>query len=533
MNPQAVNYSSSATVDNGTCDLGPTDYPLVSACSGMCQGMRIVRATQSHEIGGSNYDETWNNLDGICSNYGFRAPTTSSSNGTLWDYNINSSAPLTSDQWNPTWPWMNGSLPNGFIGGRIWVAAGAPEWLSRAIYPSVSAGNSLYSNSGSIQWESYHPLSGGNNQYISSGTIAVGDFVLCGDQNSSMACPASMVESGGSCSNRMDCSQGGASYWYNGSSYADENSCLCASGLGGNCTVSCSDSQYDAGGYCANRMDCSSSGGYYWYNGNQYSDVGSCGSTMCSSQGSPYSHEGSCYGDAASYYAAYCSSMNAPYSSASGCHWDVSSYCSAVGGTVYNGECYSDLSSYCSAQGYDYSYNGQCYDLSGYCMATGYSYSYNGSCYDYAGYCSATGGMYYSGYCYTDVSSYCSASSGYYFDGTCYSDYSSYFQTSCSASGGYPYNNYCYGDHSSYCVAMGYAYGDGSSCYYSNPYSCSGYEYNGTCYSDHSSYCSAQGLSSNGSYCYCSGYDYNGTCYSDHSGYCGAQGMSSDGMNCY
>ena len=481
-NPLAINYASSATVDNGTCDLGPTDYPLVSSCSGLCQGMRIVRATQSHEIGGSNYDETWNNLDGICSIYGFRAPTTSSSNGTLWDYNINSSAPLTSDQWNPAGPWMNGSLPNGFIGGRIWIAAGAPDWLSKAIYPSVSAGNSLYSNSGSIQWESFHPMSGGNGQYITSGTIAVGDFVLCGDQNSSLACPASMVDSGGSCSSRMDCSQGGVSYWYNGSSYSDVNSCLCANGLGGDCTVSCSYSQFDDGGVCNNRMDCSYSGGNYWHNGNAYGDASSCGSAKCSSEGYSYSYDGSCYSDYTSYY---CSSQGYGYSHNGSCYSSHADYCSALGlasdgtscycsGYEYNGSCYGDYSSYCSAQGYSWSYNNTCYNdyQSYYCASMGYPYSYGGS---------------------------------------------------------------CYGDHSSYCSAQGMS-SDGSSCY--TPSSCSGWEYNGNCYTDHSSYCSAQGMSSDGMNCYtpasdCGDADDNGydDCTSNY--VCSGYDNNGDGCDCF
>jgi hypothetical protein len=153
-------------------------FVLTPACAG-CANMVLVKATQNHPIGGNSYTATWNNLHAICSVYGFRGPTTSAGGTELWGHSNNPGYPITSDQWNPTGPWMNGALPGGFVGGRIWIASGDPSWLSKATYPAVAPGNSLYTNSGAISWESYHPQSGGNGSQISSGTLLVGEYIMC------------------------------------------------------------------------------------------------------------------------------------------------------------------------------------------------------------------------------------------------------------------------------------------------------------------------------------------------------------------
>ena len=74
---------------------------------------------------------------------------------------------------------MTGAIVDGFAGGRIWMASGDPSWLSKATYPVVAPGNSLYTNQNQIQWESYHPQRGGNWQNIRSGTIQPGEYLLC------------------------------------------------------------------------------------------------------------------------------------------------------------------------------------------------------------------------------------------------------------------------------------------------------------------------------------------------------------------
>jgi hypothetical protein len=151
--------------------------------------MVIVQAIQDHTLDGGqslshlsdSYDKSWTELDQLCSLYGFVAPTAASdfySQGLWWNLN-NPQRPVTSDQWNPTYPWMSGSLPNGFPGGRIWIAAGDPSWLSVAQYPSVAADNNLYTYYDQIIWESYHPQSGGNWNQISSGTIHPSDYFMC------------------------------------------------------------------------------------------------------------------------------------------------------------------------------------------------------------------------------------------------------------------------------------------------------------------------------------------------------------------
>jgi hypothetical protein len=168
--------SLAATLNATTSNLG---YVLQPACSSGCSNMVLVKATQQHSIGGADYNATWNNLNSICGVYGFRGPTTSSSATGLWAHSANTGYPVTSDQWNPTGPWMSGVLPNGFAGGRIWIASGDPSWLSKATYPTVAPGNSLYTNQGAIVWESYHPQSGGNWVNISSGAVQIGEYVMC------------------------------------------------------------------------------------------------------------------------------------------------------------------------------------------------------------------------------------------------------------------------------------------------------------------------------------------------------------------
>jgi hypothetical protein len=144
--------------------------------------MVLVQVTSPVTIGGSsgmNYEQTWNNLHQICQAYNLSAPTTSGGSGAggHWSSSVNPGRPVTSDQWNPTYPWMVGTLLDGFPGGRIWIASGEASWLSRASYQSYSVGQNLYSKS--VSWESYHPQSGGNWSNIYSGSVAVGEYVMC------------------------------------------------------------------------------------------------------------------------------------------------------------------------------------------------------------------------------------------------------------------------------------------------------------------------------------------------------------------
>lgn len=182
----ATTSTATVTVGSGSDSWGVTTaavgYVFTPNCSGSCDNMILVQATTSHSIGGTDYNDAWNNLNTLCQIYGAQGPTTSDSGASgLWYNGSNSSYPITSDQWNPTNPWMTGNFLDAFPGGRIWIASGSPNWLSKATYPAVAIGNNLYTNQGSIVWESYHPQSGGNWETITSGTVNAGEYIMCAE----------------------------------------------------------------------------------------------------------------------------------------------------------------------------------------------------------------------------------------------------------------------------------------------------------------------------------------------------------------
>lgn len=172
---------SSSSSSSASYIAGAT-YPINPDCgSDSCSQMVLVKASSTHSIGGSDSADAWNNLYSICSSYGYSAPTTSHSgaSGTMWHSGTNSGYPVTSNIWNPTWPWILGSLANGFEGGRVWIAAGDPGWLGVAVYPSLNVGENLLSNQGGISWESYQPSGPGSGPTIYSGQVNPGDFIMC------------------------------------------------------------------------------------------------------------------------------------------------------------------------------------------------------------------------------------------------------------------------------------------------------------------------------------------------------------------
>ncbi len=155
-----------------------------------CQEMVLVQATQPISIGAKDCVGMWKNLAAICAAYGATAPTTGAKDWLdpscePWFAASNPKEPVTSDQWNPTAPWMYGTLGGAFPGGRIWMASGYPEWLSRAIYPTLPEGKQLMSDPWAISWASYHPMTGGNWETKASGTIDKGDWVLCASTSES------------------------------------------------------------------------------------------------------------------------------------------------------------------------------------------------------------------------------------------------------------------------------------------------------------------------------------------------------------
>ena len=152
-------------------------YTFSPSCAG-CADMVLVKATCKHSLGGENADNVWTNLEGVCSHYGHHAPKTSSSlEPSQWT--SAPGAPYNSDTWNPTGPWMTGSFLDPFPGGKIWIQSGYSDWLSVAVYPNVSVGDSLYTQTEVIQWLSYHPQYGGNWKNISMGSVGIGDYLMC------------------------------------------------------------------------------------------------------------------------------------------------------------------------------------------------------------------------------------------------------------------------------------------------------------------------------------------------------------------
>ncbi len=166
--------------------------PLKPQCGdeSQCGDMVLVQVTQPISIGAKDCVGMWKNLAAICAAHGATAPTTGAKDWAdpscePWFAGSNPSAPVTSDQWNPTAPWMYGTLGGAFPGGRIWMASGYPEWLSRAIYPTLPEGKQLMADPWAISWESYHPMTGGNWETKASGTIDKGDWVLCASTSES------------------------------------------------------------------------------------------------------------------------------------------------------------------------------------------------------------------------------------------------------------------------------------------------------------------------------------------------------------
>ena len=144
--------------------------------------MVLVQNSDYLNIGGaSDPDGTWRNLDRVCKMFGYRAPRVASGADAsgLWDSGQYGIGPITSSSWNPTGAWLNGNLMAGFPGGRVWIAGGDPSWLSVAVYPAYSPGDSLLTRGGEISWESYNPTTGGNWQSITSGYVVPGDFLMC------------------------------------------------------------------------------------------------------------------------------------------------------------------------------------------------------------------------------------------------------------------------------------------------------------------------------------------------------------------
>ena len=174
-----INWVPGIPLTSGCTSSPAVSYTLNPTCQN-CGKMVLVQATCRHVLAGNSSNEAWTNLDEVCKVYGHRAPTTSQpADGSLWSSTVNSEVPYTSDEWNPTYPWMTAPFSSNFPGGRIWMQSGVPSWLSVATYPALQTGDSLFTRDGDIQWESYHPWGGGNSKQISSGTVEVGEYLMC------------------------------------------------------------------------------------------------------------------------------------------------------------------------------------------------------------------------------------------------------------------------------------------------------------------------------------------------------------------
>jgi hypothetical protein len=179
-NMYVANGDGTVTCSDTSGGSAPGCWFVLVPSTSVTSNMAAVRLTTAHYLNlhGTSSDTHWNELRAICESEGFLAPTTSSSSAYgNWSSSTNQGWPVTSDQWPLPWPWLSGSFPDGFPGGRLWMPGGEPGWLSVAYYYIVSPGSPVISQD--PKWFSYHPSTGQGTQLTGTQTLQAGDFILC------------------------------------------------------------------------------------------------------------------------------------------------------------------------------------------------------------------------------------------------------------------------------------------------------------------------------------------------------------------